>query len=54
MIMGGGSTFEDINNPQPVVRVGETNSQGTIEISDMLFTTRGPGTFLGVSPSLFT
>ncbi|PAV23600.1 glycoside hydrolase family 55 [Pyrrhoderma noxium] len=42
VIMGGGSAFEDINNPQPVVRVGETNSQGTIEISDMLFTTRGP------------
>lgn len=43
MIMGSGSAFEDINNPIPVVRAGDTNSQGVLEISDIIFTTRGPG-----------
>lgn len=41
--MGGGSAFSDINNPKPVVRVGDTNSQGVVEITDIIFTTRGPG-----------
>ena len=44
--MGGGSAFEDINNPQPVIRAGDTNSQGVLEITDMLFATRGPGQYM--------
>lgn len=43
--MGAGPAFEDMNNPQPVVRVGDTNSQGVLEITDVVFTTRGPGEF---------
>ena len=43
VIMGAGGAFEDVNNPQPVVRVGDANSQGVVEITDMIFTTRGPG-----------
>ncbi|EJD05787.1 exo-beta-1,3-glucanase [Fomitiporia mediterranea MF3/22] len=42
VIMGSGSAFEDMNNPQPVIKVGDTNSQGVVEITDMVFTTRGP------------
>lgn len=44
VIMGSGAAFSDVNNPQPVVRVGTQGSQGVLEITDMLFTTRGPGT----------
>ncbi|KAI5124386.1 hypothetical protein M0805_008989 [Coniferiporia weirii] len=42
VIMGSGSAFSDMNNPQPVIRAGDTNSQGVLEISDIIFTTRGP------------
>ncbi|EEB90041.1 hypothetical protein MPER_11806, partial [Moniliophthora perniciosa FA553] len=41
-IAGRGSAFTDYNNPRPVVRVGAPNSQGILEISDMIFTTIGP------------
>ncbi|PPQ77526.1 hypothetical protein CVT25_011323 [Psilocybe cyanescens] len=42
VIAGKGPTFQNQNNPTPVVKVGDTNSQGIIEITDMLFTTMGP------------
>ncbi|KAJ8093122.1 hypothetical protein PM082_020607 [Marasmius tenuissimus] len=42
IISGKGSAFQDINNPRVVVRVGEPNSQGTVEISDITFSTVGP------------
>ncbi len=41
--MGGGSAFADGNNPKAVVKVGEKGSSGVVEITDILFTTRGPG-----------
>ena len=41
--MGGGSAFSDSNNPTPVVKVGDTGSSGIVEITDMLFMTKGPG-----------
>lgn len=41
VIAGKGSNFQDINNPQPVVQVGASGSQGLVEITDMLFTTIG-------------
>ncbi|TCD63287.1 hypothetical protein EIP91_005699 [Steccherinum ochraceum] len=41
-IMGGGSAFSDMNNPVPVVRVGASGSSGIVEITDMLFATKGP------------
>lgn len=43
--MGTGSRFTDYNNPQPVIQVGAAGSTGTVEITDMIFTTRGPGRF---------
>jgi len=41
VIMGGGSVFES-NTPTPVVQVGVPGSAGVIEISDVVFSTRGP------------
>lgn len=42
--MGSGDCFNDQNNPQVVVRVGEEDSCGVVEITDIMFKTRGPGT----------
>ncbi|KAH7929806.1 glycoside hydrolase family 55 protein [Leucogyrophana mollusca] len=42
VIMGGGSYFNDMANPQPVVQVGAVGSVGVAEISDIVFTTQGP------------
>ncbi|EMD37582.1 glycoside hydrolase family 55 protein [Gelatoporia subvermispora B] len=41
-IMGSGSFFEDYNNPRPVVQVGTAGSTGVVEITDIIFSTRGP------------
>ncbi|KAI0645963.1 exo-beta-1,3-glucanase [Trametes meyenii] len=41
-ILGTGNAFFDYNNPVPVVRAGESGSQGVLEITDMIFSTRGP------------
>ncbi|KAG5340340.1 hypothetical protein C0989_002151 [Termitomyces sp. Mn162] len=42
VIAGSGSAFQDQANPRAVVRVGDPNSQGVLEISDIIFTTVGP------------
>ncbi|KAI8998466.1 exo-beta-1,3-glucanase [Trametes punicea] len=42
VIMGGGSAFQDENNPTVMVRVGSPGDEGIVEISDIVFTTRGP------------
>lgn len=42
VIAGSGSKFQDQNNPQVVVKVGEENSQGVAEITDIIFSTVGP------------
>lgn len=41
-IMGAGTAFSNPASPQVVVRVGDVGSSGVTEISDILFTTRGP------------
>jgi hypothetical protein len=41
-IMGTGSYFEDELNPKVMVRVGAPGDSGIIQISDMLFTVKGP------------
>lgn len=43
VIAGRGSAFQNQDNPRPVVRVGTPGSQGIVEITDMLFSTIGPG-----------
>lgn len=41
VIMSSGSFFNDMNNPQPVVKVGNAGSTGQVEWSDMILSTRG-------------
>lgn len=56
-IAGTGPFFQDIDWPRPVVRVGDPNSQGVVEITDILFTTIGPSTlnlFKGLKVSLMS
>lgn len=43
VILAGGSNFQDQDNPLPVIQAGTVGSEGTMEISDMLFSTAGPG-----------
>ncbi|KAK1759744.1 hypothetical protein QBC47DRAFT_115380 [Echria macrotheca] len=41
VILSAGSFFNDINNPQPVVKVGSTTGQaGTVELSDFIVSTQ--------------
>lgn len=49
VIAGKGSAFSSQSNPTPVVRVGASGSSGIVEITDMLFTTVGPGEHYCVS-----
>jgi hypothetical protein len=39
----------DYNNPQVVFKVGDTGSTGTVEITDILFSTIGPGKVLCIA-----
>lgn len=43
-----GSNFTDANNPAPVFQVGQPGDKGTVEISDMIFETKGsaPGAIM--------
>ena len=50
VIMGGGSAFQDQNNPRVMVRVGNEGDEGIVEITDIIFATRGPGGCILVSP----
>lgn len=42
ILASGGSSWQDVNNPQPVFRIGQPGDKGRVEISDMLFGTNGP------------
>ena len=48
IIMAQGSSFSDINNPKPVFQVGQPGDVGAVEMSDLIFETRGsaPGAIL--------
>ncbi|RKU44074.1 hypothetical protein DL546_006880 [Coniochaeta pulveracea] len=48
VILAAGTTWGDINNPKPVVQVGQSGQTGVIEWSDMIISTRGaqPGAIL--------
>lgn len=49
VIMGGGSAFSDMSNPTVMVQAGAPGSSGILEITDIVFTTQGPGEFTLVS-----
>ena len=40
-IMSSGTFFNDINNPKPVVQVGQAGDSGNVEWSDMIVATQG-------------
>ncbi|KAL8804895.1 MAG: hypothetical protein Q9182_002297 [Xanthomendoza sp. 2 TL-2023] len=42
LIMASGSTFSDQSKPTPVFQVGQPGDEGCVEISDLIFSTRGP------------
>lgn len=41
IIMSSGSYFNDINNPKPVIKVGNAGQTGQVEWSDMIVSTQG-------------
>ena len=41
VIAGTGNKFDDVHNPQVVVRVGDPGSEGIAEIGGIIFSTRG-------------
>ncbi|OQE24328.1 hypothetical protein PENSTE_c007G09142 [Penicillium steckii] len=41
MLMAHGSKFEDAENPVPVFKVGEKGQSGSVEMSDLIITTKG-------------
>lgn len=44
-IMITGSKFQNINSPHVGIQVGASGASGIVEISDMIFTTRGPSEY---------
>ncbi|KAK4208040.1 pectate lyase superfamily protein-domain-containing protein [Rhypophila decipiens] len=42
IMAGGDKTFKDQNDPQPVFQVGEPGDKGSVEMSDLIFATKGP------------
>jgi len=48
LMAGGDSTFQDEQNPQPMLKVGEPGDSGTVEITDLFFASKGaqPGAIL--------
>jgi glucan 1,3-beta-glucosidase len=51
VLLGGGPRFGDADHPRVFVRVGEAGDEGRVEISDIIFATRGPGMWHDVSRS---
>lgn len=43
VIMGGGSAFSNANTPTVMVQAGAPGSSGILEITDIVFSTKGPG-----------
>lgn len=42
VIMADGVAFQDVNNPKPVFQIGNPGDCGMVEISELLFETKGP------------
>lgn len=42
VIISSGGNFNDINNPRPVIKVGNAGDRGQLEWSDTVISTRGP------------
>jgi glucan 1,3-beta-glucosidase len=46
--MADGASFSDVDNPKPVLQVGQDGDEGSVEISDLMLETRGsaPGAIM--------
>ncbi|PWW76933.1 Glycoside Hydrolase Family 55 protein [Tuber magnatum] len=42
LILANGDAFKDVNNPVPVFKVGQEGDTGVVEMSELVFETRGP------------
>ena len=42
LIMADGPSFSDMSNPKPVFQVGQAGDSGAVEMSDLIFETKGP------------
>ncbi|KAJ5624893.1 Exo-1-3-beta-D-glucanase [Penicillium lagena] len=42
MIMASGSNFQDEQNPVPALQIGQSGDVGSVEMSDLIITTKGP------------
>ncbi|KAM5444924.1 putative glucan 1,3-beta-glucosidase [Microsporum ferrugineum] len=42
MLMATGKAFSDMKNPIPMLQVGQPGDKGTVEMSDIIVTTKGP------------
>ena len=42
LIMADGKSFNDMKNPKPVFQVGQPGDTGAVEMSDLIFETKGP------------
>ncbi|KAG0124681.1 pectate lyase superfamily protein-domain-containing protein [Tuber indicum] len=42
LILASGNAFKDVNNPAPVFKVGKEGDTGVVEISELIFETKGP------------
>lgn len=42
VILASGPYFGDIENPRPVVKIGDANEKGQVELSDFIVSTQGP------------
>jgi glucan 1,3-beta-glucosidase len=43
VIAGSGAAFQNQGKPRPVIKVGDVGSCGVVEITDIIFSTVGPG-----------
>jgi hypothetical protein len=48
LLVADGPSFSDISNPKPVIQVGSTGGNGAVEISELMFETKGaaPGAIM--------
>ena len=42
LIMADGPSFSDSSNPKPVFQIGQAGESGAVEMSDLIFETKGP------------
>lgn len=53
-MLGGGAKFEDQKNPRVMVQAGAPYSNGILEITDIIFSTVGPGMLFETTPLALT